>query len=104
MVLPKDAFQSQIQGNVLESWRQLLCNMRESIDLLEKGIAEAAEMREVCTDEWCVATEHVIDELSNALFSISEPRWADEEDSRKLKELKWKIHELYAKYKSVERH
>jgi hypothetical protein len=78
--------------------------MRESIDLLEKGIAEAAEMREVCTDEWCVATEHVIDELSNALFSISEPRWADEEDSRKLKELKWKIHELYAKYKSVERH
>ncbi len=104
MVLPRDTFQSQIQSNVLESWRQLLCNMRESIDSLEKGIAEAMEMREVCTDEWCVATEHVIDDLSNALFSISEPRWASDEDSRKLKELRWKMHELYAKYKSVARH
>ena len=104
MVLPRDAFQSQIQSNVLESWRQLLCSMKEAVDSLEKGIAEASEMREVCTDEWCVATEHVIDELSNALFSISEPRWTNDEDSRRLKELKWKMHELYARYKSVTRH
>jgi len=78
--------------------------MEESIDSLEKGIDEASEMREVCTDEWCTATEHVIDDLSNALFSISEPRWSDDEDSKKLKELKRKMHELYAKYKSITTH
>ncbi|RJR33713.1 MAG: hypothetical protein C4576_27410 [Desulfobacteraceae bacterium] len=104
MVLPRDAFQTRIQGNVLESWRQLLSSMEESIDSLEKGIDEASEMREVCTDEWCTATEHVIDDLSNALFSISEPRWSDDEDSKKLKELKRKMHELYAKYKSITTH
>jgi hypothetical protein len=101
MVLPKDSFQMQAQHNVLESWRQLVASMEESIDLLEKGIDEAAEMRGICTDEWCVATEHVLDELSNGLFSISEPSWAPEEDTKKLKALKRRVHDLYAKYKAT---
>jgi hypothetical protein len=101
MVLPKDSFQMQAQHNVLESWRQMVASMEESIDLLEKGIDEAAEMRGICTDEWCVATEHVLDELSNGLFSISEPSWAPEEDTKKLKALKRRVHDLYAKYKAT---
>jgi hypothetical protein len=101
MVLPKDSFQTQVQENVLESWQQLIGSMEESIDLLEKGIDEAAEMRHICTDEWCVATEHVLDELSNGLFSISEPRWVSEQDSKRLRALKRKVHDLYAKYKGV---
>src|SRR5512134_833297 len=88
MVLPRDSFQLQIQNHVLQSWHQLVSSMEESLDLLEKGIDEAQEMRHVCTDEWCVATEHVLDELSNSLFSISEPRWASEEDGKKLRALK----------------
>jgi len=68
MVLPRDSFQMQVQGNVLQSWQQLIKSMEESLDLLEKGIDEASEMRHICTDEWCVATEHVLDELSNGLF------------------------------------
>ena len=43
----------------------------------------------------------IIDELSSALFSIHEPKFASEEDSKKLKALKKKVHDLYAKYKSV---
>lgn len=58
-------------------------------------------MREVCTDEWCEATEHVIDELSNSLFSISEPRWIPETESMKLRQLKKKVHDLYARYKII---
>jgi hypothetical protein len=42
-----------------------------------------------------------MDELGNALFSISEPRWSSDEDSGKIKELKHRLHDLYAKYKSV---
>jgi len=101
MVLPRDSFQMQVQGKVLQSWQQLIKSMEESLDLLEKGLDEASEMRHICTDEWCVATEHVLDELSNDLFSISEPRWASEADSKKLKTLKRKVHDLYGKYKAV---
>lgn len=101
MVLPRDSFQMKVQEGVLESWRQHLSSMENSLDLLEKGIDEAVEMRNICTDEWCVATEHVMDDLSNALFSISEPSWAPEEDSRRLKALKRRVHDLYAKYKTA---
>lgn len=104
MALPRDSFQTQVQSHVLQSWQQLVKSMEESLDLLEKGIEEASEMRHICTDEWCVATEHVLDELSNSLFSISEPRWASEEDGRKLKALKRRVHDLYGKYKAVSRH
>lgn len=76
-------------------------NMEESLNRLESGIKEASEMAEVCTAEWCEATEHVIDELSNQLFSISEPRWASQEDSNKIKALKRRIHDLYSNYKEV---
>lgn len=75
--------------------------MEESLDMLEKEIDEAAEMSEICTAEWCEATEHVVDELNNSLFSIREPRWSSEEDSKKLKELKRRVHDLYAKYKAT---
>ena len=101
MVLPRDAFQMRVQDNVLDSWRVQLRGLEESLELLEGGIKEAAEMANICTDEWCQATEHVIDDLNNALFSISEPHWAPEEDSRKLKDLKKRVHRLYAGYKSL---
>jgi hypothetical protein len=101
MVLPKDSFQIDLQNKVVESWREHLHNMDESLDILEKGINEAAQMTEICTDEWCTATEHVIDDLSNALFSISEPAWASDEDTRKLKALKRRVYDLYAKYKAA---
>jgi len=101
MALPKDSFQHNVQESVVENWRVFLRNLEASLDQVEKGIDEAASMAGVCTSEWCQATEHVIDELSNQLFSISEPRWASEENSKKLKELKRRVHDLYANYKQV---
>jgi hypothetical protein len=99
MAMPKDSFQADIQQEVLENWKTFVSNLEKSLKMLEEGIDEASEMREICTSEWCVATEHVIDELSNSLFSISEPSWASEEDSKKIKVLKKRLHDLYAKYK-----
>ena len=101
MVLPKDSYQINLQNQFVKGWRAFIESMEQSIDSLEQGLDEAVEMREVCTSEWCVATEHVIDELSNSLFSISEPRWASEEDSMKIKQLKKRLHELYTKYKAA---
>lgn len=101
MALPKDSFQADVQREVAENWRGFVTNLENALDTLEKGIDEAAHMSEVCTSEWCEATEHVIDELSNSLFSISEPVWSSEEDSKKLKALKRRVHDIYAKYRSA---
>ena len=101
MSIPKDSFHSNIQDNIIQNWREFISNMNESLDMLEKEIDEAAQMQSICTSEWCEATEHVIDELSNSLFSISEPRWASEKDSQRIRTLRKKIHDLYAKYKAA---
>lgn len=84
-----------------ESWNIYLSSLEDSLKELEKDIDEAANMTGVCTDEWCEAIEHVIDDLNNSLFAISEPRWATEEDSRKIKKLKKRVYDLYAKYKQT---
>jgi hypothetical protein len=38
----------------------------------------------------------------NSLFSITEPGgWSSDEDSKKIKELRRRLHDLYAKYKTT---
>lgn len=101
MVLPKDSFQNTVQKDVVENWRVFTENLEDSINRIENGLNEAKEMAGVCTSEWCEATEHVLDELSNQLFSISEPRWASQDDSQKIRNLKRRVHDLYADYKEV---
>ena len=91
----------QFRKDTLEAWKTYMDALETSIDQLDKDIDEAADMSERCTDEWCTATEHVIDEINDALFSISEPRWASREDSDRIKHLKRRVRELYAKYKST---
>jgi hypothetical protein len=97
MAMPKNEMQNQI----VEAWRTYLTAMEQSVEMLEQDIDEAARMAAICTDEWCEATEHVIDELGNALFSISEPRWSTPEDSQKIKKLKRRVYDLYVNYKGV---
>jgi hypothetical protein len=97
MTMPKDEIQSQLN----DAWMQHFASLEKSVSLLEKHIEEAKGMAGICTDEWCEATEHVIDDLNNALFSISEPRNADPELSLKIKELRRRIYDLYANYKGI---
>jgi hypothetical protein len=89
------------QKETLEAWGNYVEALEKSLDQLEKDIEEASSMSDTCTSEWCQATEHVIDELGNALFSISEPRWAGDEYTQRIKSLKRRLHDIYAKYKSV---
>jgi len=91
----------QFRKDTLDAWESYMNALETSIDQLDKDIDEAADMSERCTDEWCTATEHVIDEINDALFSISEPRWAPQEDSDRIKHLKRRVRELYARYKST---
>lgn len=97
MSMPKD----EIQQEMAEAWSIYVAALGKSLTKLEKDIKEAGDMAHECTSEWCEATEHVIDELANALFSISEPRWLDKKMSDKIKELKFRVYELYANYRTV---
>ena len=42
-----------------------------------------------------------IDDLHKNVYSISEPRWADAQDSKKISDLRKRIKKLYAKYEKV---
>jgi hypothetical protein len=70
MSMPK----AEIQQDYLNAWRNYLDSLDLAIKKLDTDIKAASEMARVCTDEWCEATEHVIDELSNALFDGHERR------------------------------
>ncbi|MDW7771659.1 MAG: hypothetical protein SCH71_02100 [Desulfobulbaceae bacterium] len=93
--------QKQMEDSFLRAHRNFIDNLNESIELLDKDITETADMKDRCTDEWCNATEHNLDELAKLVFSISEPRWLTQEDSQKIKDLRRRIHDLYSKYKNV---
>ena len=97
MPMPKD----EIQQDYINAWRNYINLLDLAIKKLDTDIKAASEMAGVCTDEWCEATQHVIDELSNALFSISEPRWSNPKDSQRIKQLKRRVHNLYADYRNV---
>ena len=97
MPLIKEKYDKQWE----EAWKTYVAALEKSLIELERDIEEASKMTDVCTDEWCAAVEHVVDELNNALYSISEPRWSSEEDSRKIKALKKRVYDLYARYKNV---
>jgi hypothetical protein len=101
MTMPKDMYQNNLQEGIIESRRLFIENLEESIEKLEKGIEEAEVMVDICTPEWCRATENMMDELLNRIYSISEPDWSSVQDSHKLKLLKRRLHDVYTKYKKL---
>jgi hypothetical protein len=95
--------QVEMEESMLHAHRQFMNNLGKTIDLLDRDISEVGEMALLCTDEWCLSTEGVLDELAKAIFAISEPRWLSKEDSRKISDLRHRIHDLYARYKAVKK-
>lgn len=95
--------QNEMVESFLFAHHEFTNNLGKSIELLESDIKEAAEMGEICTDEWCLAAEHNLDELAKLIYSISEPRWMSNEDSRKISGLRHRVHDLYANYRALHR-
>lgn len=93
--------QTKMMESFLSSHRDFMKNLEKSLALLEKNVTEAADLDKVCTDEWCRFTEELLDDLAKSVYSISEPRWVADKDSRKLKELRHRLHDIYAKYRSI---
>ena len=93
--------QIDMEQAMLTAHREFITGLEKAIDLLEKDIAEATDMTHICTDEWCKATENVIDELHKSIYSISEPRWLTNEDSKKISNLRKRVKSLYTQYKAA---
>jgi hypothetical protein len=99
MSIPRNEIGSEMEM----AWGVFAQSLEKSIRLLDADIKEAKHVASKCTDEWCAATEHVIDDLNNALFSISEPRGSEAAVSKKIKQLRQRVHDLYADYRQVYR-
>ena len=97
MPMPKD----EIQKEMNEAWNTYVEALEKSLNMIETDIEEAKDMAGVCTNEWCNATEHVLDELGNALFSISQLRRSSDEDSKRIEALKRRLYNLYVYYRGV---
>ena len=95
--------QVEMEETMLRAHREFLAHLEKSLNLVAQDIDEAGEMAHICTDEWCLATEGVLDELAKVVFAISEPRWLSTEDSKKISNLRHRIHDLYARYKAVKK-
>ena len=95
--------QVEMEETMLRAHREFLAHLEKSLNLVAQDIDEAGEMAHICTDEWCLATEVVLDDLAKVVFAISEPRWLSKEDSKKISDLRHRIHGLYARYKAVKK-
>ncbi len=99
MPMPKN----DIYQEMADAWDTYVKGLERSLDIIEKDIEEAKQLAGVCTNEWCNATEHLLDELGNALFSISEPRWSSDEHNKRIKMLKRRLYDIYVNYRGVYR-
>jgi hypothetical protein len=83
------------------SWNAFSDSFEDSLQRLEEMVNDVSDLRQVCRDEWCEATECLLGEATVAAFAISEPHWVSNEDSKKLRDIKKKIHDLHLGRKPV---
>jgi len=95
----------KIQKHMIESFQlthgNFMQNLNVSLDMLDHDISEAKEIDTICTGAWCKAIENSLDELSNYLYSISEPRWVSNTNSKQLSRMRIRVHDMYTKYRSL---
>jgi len=92
-----------ITESTMAAWESYLSTLEHSLTQMEKSIEESVSDSAACTNEWCESVEEVIDELTEAIYSINIPRWAAPEQSARVQNLKKKARELYAKYQQTAR-
>lgn len=77
--------------------REYMKNLTLCLDKIEREFEESREIDDVCEGEWCRAIELSLDEFAKELYSISEPRWVSDDYSRTLRNMRRRVHDLYAK-------
>jgi hypothetical protein len=93
--------QIEMEETMLRAHREFVKNLEKSLEILDREIGDAAEMTQICTDEWCLSTEMAVDEIAKIIYSMSEPRWLTVDDSKGISKLRKRVHDIYANYKQV---
>ena len=93
--------QKDMEYNMLINHRYFVSGLKKSLDILKDDINEVEGISGECSDEWCKSREDFLDYLHKSIYSISEPRWADKEDSQKIHELRNRIKDLYVQFKGA---
>jgi hypothetical protein len=95
------AIHNNIQDNYSDAWKTWMEGLDETLDEVDECLDQARDVQEICTDEWCEATDTLLDELNHVLFSISEPKWTSKEDSEKIKALRTRARKLYERFERI---
>lgn len=90
-----------IEENTMAAWSSYLYTLEQALLQMEKSIEDSISIPSACTNEWCDSVEEVIEELTEAIYSFNIPRWAGKDQSERVKNLKKKAREVYAKYTRV---
>ncbi|MFZ0611450.1 MAG: hypothetical protein WAM73_04360 [Desulfobacterales bacterium] len=87
-----------ITESTMTAWESYLSTLEHALIQMEKSIEDSVSDSAACTNEWCESVEEVVDELTDAIYSLNIPRWAGPEQSARVKNLKKKAREVYTKY------
>jgi hypothetical protein len=93
---------NKLQAEMLQAWRIYLNALEKALNSLELQINEAAGGTLTRTEQWYHALVQSIDDIHNALFSISEPHWLSAKDLKRIKQMKRRVHDLYAMHRDID--
>jgi hypothetical protein len=93
--------QKEMIESFLMAHREFMKGLDNSFKIIERDLKEAADFDTNCTEEWCTTLESTIDELAKFVYSISEPRWLSDKDSKMIRDMRHRIHDIYAKFKGI---
>jgi hypothetical protein len=96
-----DAIQAGVQNPMDQAWHVYMQNLASSMDTMEQTVNEAAEMPMDCTESWCANARALLDDLNHQIFSIHEPKWSTKEDSDRIKAMRKKIYDIYARLATI---
>ena len=93
--------QKEMVDSFLMAHREFMKGLDNSFSIIEHDLKEATNFDARCRGEWCTKMEDSIDELAKSIYSISEPRWLSDQDSRMIRSMRHRVHDIYAKFKGI---
>jgi len=93
--------QTEMETSMLRAHRDFISNLERSLDILDRDLSQTTDKNLQSINEWCSATEGVIDELHRCVYSINEPRWGSPEDAKNIRRLRCRVKDLYTKYSLI---
>lgn len=93
--------QTEMVDSFQRTHRDFMKNLNDSLIKLDHDINEARRADARCTGAFCKTIEHSIDELSKNIYSISEPRWVPNADSKQISQMRTRLHDMYTRYRSL---